>query len=87
MKRAPVGHAPVRQILSTCAVDVEMWPNNVIVSVVGELDMADPDQVGKILTQAAASRQANRAARAGGSDVRRFVGRQGDLVGAQATDD
>ena len=44
--------APVRQILSTCSVDVEMWPNCVVVSVVGELDMADADQVGQILTEA-----------------------------------
>ena len=44
--------APVRQILSTCTVDVEMWPSTVVVSVVGELDMADADQVGKILIDA-----------------------------------
>lgn len=45
--------APVRQSLSACSVDVEMWPNNVVVSVVGELDMADADQVGQILVEAA----------------------------------
>ena len=49
--------APVRQILSTCTVDVEMWPNSVDVSVVGELDMADGDQVGKILIEAAEARK------------------------------
>jgi anti-sigma B factor antagonist len=49
--------APVRQILSTCTVDVEMWPNSVVVSIVGELDMADGDQVGKILIDAAETRK------------------------------
>ena len=49
--------APVRQILSTCTVDVEMWPNSVVVSIVGELDMADGDQVGKILIDAAEARK------------------------------
>ena len=49
--------APVRQILSTCTVDVEMWPNTVVVSIVGELDMADGDQVGKVLIDAAQARK------------------------------
>jgi anti-sigma B factor antagonist len=49
--------APVRQILSTCTVDVEMWANSVVVSIVGELDMADGDQVGKILIDAAEARK------------------------------
>ena len=29
------------------------WPNSVVVSIVGELDMADGDQVGKILIDVA----------------------------------
>ena len=49
--------APVRQILSTCTVDVEMWPSSVVVSIVGELDMADGDQVGKVLVDAAQARK------------------------------
>jgi|GEM_PF-1315394 len=49
--------APVRQILSTCTVDVETWPNSVVVSIVGELDMADGDQVGKILIDAVEARK------------------------------
>jgi anti-sigma B factor antagonist len=49
--------APVRQILSTCMVDVEMCPNSVVVSIVGELDMGDGDQVGKILIDAADARK------------------------------
>ena len=49
--------APVRQILSTCTVDVEMWPSSVVVSIVGELDMADGDLVGKILIDAADARK------------------------------
>ncbi len=47
-----VASAPVRQTLSTCTVDVEVTPNNVIVSVAGELDMADADQVGRVLVEA-----------------------------------
>ena len=47
-----VASTPVRQTLSTCIVDVEMWPSTVVVSVIGELDMADADQVGKILIDA-----------------------------------
>ena len=49
--------APVRQILSTCTVDVEMWPTSVVVSIVGELDMADGEQVGKVLIDAAQARK------------------------------
>ena len=79
--------APVRQILSTCTVDVEMWPNNVVVSVVGELDMADGDQVGKILIDAAEARQADHPARTRRSDVRRLIGHQGDPDGAQAAEE
>ena len=49
--------APVRQILSTCTVDVEMSLSSVVVSIVGELDMADGDLVGKILIDAADARK------------------------------
>ena len=49
--------APVRQVLSTCTVDVEIGPNSIVVSVVGELDMADGDLVGKILIDAAHARK------------------------------
>jgi anti-sigma B factor antagonist len=45
--------APVRQTLSTCTVDVEMWPSSVVIGVIGELDMADGEQVGQILLSAA----------------------------------
>jgi len=47
--------APGRQILSTCTVDVEIEPSSVVVRVVGELDMADADQVAKTLTEATAA--------------------------------
>jgi anti-sigma B factor antagonist len=49
--------APVRTIFSTCSVDVEMFPSSVVVSIVGELDMADGDHVGKILIDAAGARK------------------------------
>jgi anti-sigma B factor antagonist len=52
-----VASAPVRQIFSTCTVDVEMFPSSVVVSIVGELDMADGDHVGKILIDAAEARK------------------------------
>ena len=48
-----VASAPVRQTLSSCIVDVEMWPSSVVISVVGELDMADGERVGQILIEAA----------------------------------
>ena len=44
---------PARLQLSTCTVDVETTPSYVVVSVVGELDMADADQVAQVLTDAA----------------------------------
>jgi anti-sigma B factor antagonist len=44
---------PVRVQLSTCTVDVETTPSQVVVSVVGELDMADADRVAEVLVDAA----------------------------------
>ena len=46
---------PSHSELSTCTVDVETTPNQVVVSVVGELDMADADQVAQTLVDAAAA--------------------------------
>jgi anti-sigma B factor antagonist len=43
---------PSRLQLSTCTVDVEMTSSSVVVSVVGELDMADADQVAQVLVDA-----------------------------------
>jgi anti-sigma B factor antagonist len=42
---------PTRQ-LSSCTVDVETTPSHVVVRVVGELDMADADQVAQVLVEA-----------------------------------
>jgi anti-anti-sigma factor len=39
--------------LSTCTVDVETTPSYVVVTVVGELDMADADQVAQVLIESA----------------------------------
>ena len=47
--------APKRLSLSTCTVDVETRPNNVVVTVIGELDMGDADRVGDVLSEAAGS--------------------------------
>lgn len=44
---------PARLQLNTCTVDVETTPSYVVVSVVGELDMADADQVAQVLIDAA----------------------------------
>lgn len=44
--------APTRLTLTTCAVLVEATPDCVSVSLDGELDMADADQVGDVLTGA-----------------------------------
>jgi anti-sigma B factor antagonist len=44
---------PTRLTLSTCTVDVETTAAHVSVSLVGELDMADADQVGDVLAGAA----------------------------------
>ncbi|MGZ4762303.1 MAG: STAS domain-containing protein [Ilumatobacteraceae bacterium] len=42
-----------RLTLSTCTVDVETTPNNVLLTVIGELDMGDADRVGDLLAEAA----------------------------------
>ena len=44
---------PARLQLNTCTVDVETTPSYVVVSVVGELDMADADHVAQVLVDAA----------------------------------
>ena len=43
---------PTHLSLSTCTVDVETLATSVVVSVSGELDMADADQVGQVLATA-----------------------------------
>ena len=47
--------APPRWTLSTCTVDVETTPTSVLVTIAGELDMADADRVGAILVEAASA--------------------------------
>jgi anti-sigma B factor antagonist len=47
-----VASVPTRLILSTSTVDVETTADRVVVSLTGELDMADADQVGEVLTSA-----------------------------------
>ena len=46
---------PTHLALSTCTVDVETTAISVVVSVAGELDMADADQVGQVLAEAVQS--------------------------------
>ena len=43
---------PTRLTLSTCTVDVDATTDSVVVRIAGELDMADADQVGDVLTGA-----------------------------------
>ncbi len=45
--------APRRLTLKTCTVEIETTPSNVLLTVIGELDMGDADQVGDLLAQAA----------------------------------
>ncbi len=42
-----------RLTLSTCTLDIETTPNNILLTVIGELDMGDADRVGDVLTEAA----------------------------------
>ena len=44
---------PFSPELSSCTVDVETTASYVVVTVVGELDMADADQVAQVLVEAA----------------------------------
>ena len=79
--------APVRQFLSTCTVDVEIGSNNVVVSVVGELDMADADQVAKTLTEAAAAGKPILRLDLAGLTFADSSAIKAILVGAQAADE
>ena len=49
---ASLANVPTRLTLSTCTVDVETTLDRVVVLIAGELDMADADQVGDVLTGA-----------------------------------
>ena len=49
---ASLANVPTRLTLSTCTVDVETMLDRVAVRIAGELDMADADQVGEVLTGA-----------------------------------
>ncbi|MEA3183893.1 MAG: hypothetical protein QOJ74_370 [Ilumatobacteraceae bacterium] len=46
---------PTRFQLSTCTVEVSSTPNDMIVAVVGELDMAEAERIGDLLTEAASA--------------------------------
>ena len=47
--------SPTRTTFTTCAVEVETSAEQVIVSLSGELDMGDADQVAEVLVSAAAA--------------------------------
>jgi anti-sigma B factor antagonist len=88
MEESPgLASAPVRQILSTCTVDVEMWPNSVVVTVVGELDMADGDHVGKILIDAAQAHKPIIRLELAGLTFADSSAIKAILLGAQAADE
>jgi anti-sigma B factor antagonist len=78
---------PARLTLSTCTVEIETNPNSVTVTVAGELDMADSDQVGEVLIDAAAAGspivrvQLSRLTFADSSAIKAI------LVGARAAED
>ena len=46
---------PRRLTLSTCTIDVETTPSNVLITVIGELDMGDADRVGDLLAEASSA--------------------------------
>lgn len=48
----PSTGAPTTLTLTTCTVGVDTTPDSVAVTLSGELDMADADQVGEVLTTA-----------------------------------
>ena len=82
-----LANAPTHLTLSSCSVDVETAANQVVVSLTGELDMTDADQVGEVL---------NDAVNAGKPTVRlqlsdlRFADSsaiKAILIGAQAAED
>ncbi|HEY0519412.1 MAG TPA: STAS domain-containing protein [Ilumatobacteraceae bacterium] len=52
-ENASLAGVPSRSTLSTCVVDVVTSTDVISVSVAGELDMADADQVGDVLINAA----------------------------------
>jgi anti-sigma B factor antagonist len=51
-ENSSLASVPTRLTFSTCTVDVESTLERVVVSLTGELDMADADQVGEVLTSA-----------------------------------
>lgn len=79
--------APVRQVLSTCMVDVQIAPNSVVVSIVGELDMADGDLVGKILIDAAHAHKPNIRLELAGLRFADSSAIKAILMGAQAAEE
>lgn len=64
-----------------------MWPNHVVVSVVGELDMADADHVGRILTEAAEAGKSILRLELAGLTFADSSAIKAILVGAQAADE
>src|SRR5258706_9826814 len=79
--------APVRQTLSSCSVDVEMWPSSVVITVIGELDMADGERVGQILTDAAEAGKPIIRLELAGLTFADSSAIKAILVGAQAAED
>ena len=51
----PATSTPTRVQLSTCTVEISATPNNVIVTLGGELDMADAERIGDILAESASA--------------------------------
>jgi anti-sigma B factor antagonist len=79
--------APVRQTLSSCTVDVEMWPSSVVITVIGELDMADGERVGQILIDAAEAGKPIIRLELAGLTFADSSAVKAILVGAQAAED
>lgn len=77
---------PSHRTLSTCTVDIDTTPSSVIVAVIGELDMADADQVGEVLTDAVASGRPIVRVNLGGLTFADSSAIKSIIIGAQAAE-
>ena len=78
---------PTRLTMSTCTVDVETTPSAVVVTVIGELDMADAESVGDLLIEAASAGRPIVRVDLAGLDFADSSAVKSILLGAKAADE
>jgi anti-anti-sigma factor len=78
---------PTRLTLSTCTVDVATTPSTVVVTVSGELDMADADTVAELLIEAASAGKPIVRVDLAGLEFADSSAVRSILLGAKAADD